>query len=336
LQHQNFVRAVAFSPDGGTVLTGSDDETARLWNVRTGKPLTAPLQHQGAVLAVTFSPDGGTVLTGSDDETARLWNVRTGKPLTAPLEHQNSVVAVAFSPNGGTVLTGSYDETARLWDAQTGKPLTAPLQHQLKVLAVAFSPDGRTVLTGSLDNTARLWDAQTGKPLTASLEHQGPVGAVAFSPDGGIVATGSQSNSAFPASGDNTVRLWDAHTGKPLTAPLQLQDPVQSVAFSPNGKEFFVATDHWLNTYSWDGQEAVPQSSQLLHGFWKNGFRFPADCENCLQVALGDTGNSLRLETLHLDGLTDPPIEGDPKELLEKWKVRLGLKFDEQMRPVPR
>ncbi len=62
---------------------------------------------------------------------------------------------------------------------------------------------------------------------------------------------------------------------------------------------------------------------------------FPSNCKNCLQVALGDTGNSIHLETLRLDGPTDPPIEGDPKKLLEKWQTRLGLKFDEQMRPVP-
>jgi len=286
LQHQGFVVAVAFSPDGGTVLTGSSDNTARLWDARTGKPLTAPLQHQSAVNAVAFSPDGGTVLTGTSDNTARLWDARTGKPLTAPLQHQGFVVAVAFSPDGGTVLTGSWDNTARLWDARTGKPLTAPLQHQGSVVAVAFSPDGGTVLTGSMDNTARLWDARTGKPL------------------------------AQP--------------------PLQIQELIRSIAFSSKGKAFFVATDHWLNSYSWDGKEAVPQSSQLLHGYWKQGFHFPSDCENCLQVALGDTGNSFHLETLQLDGPIDPPIEGDPTDLLEMWKARLALKFDEQMKPVPK
>jgi hypothetical protein len=51
---------------------------------------------------------------------------------------------------------------------------------------------------------------------------------------------------------------------------------------------------------------------------------------------LGDIGNSFHFETLRLDGPTDPTIEGNPKKLLEKWQARLGLKFDEQMRPVPR
>jgi tetratricopeptide (TPR) repeat protein len=149
---------VAFSPDGKTVLTGSEDNTARLWDAATGQPLGLPMTHQDQLDAVVFSPDGKTVLTGSHDKTARLWDAATGQPLGLPITHQARVSAVAFSPDSKTVLTGSVDNTARLWDAATGQPLGPPMTHPGPVRAVAFSPDGKTVLTGSVDKTARLWD----------------------------------------------------------------------------------------------------------------------------------------------------------------------------------
>ena len=72
---------MAFSPDGKTILTGSEDKTARLWDAATGRPLGQPIVHSGAVWSVAFSPDWQTILTGSYDETARLWDAATGRPL---------------------------------------------------------------------------------------------------------------------------------------------------------------------------------------------------------------------------------------------------------------
>src|SRR5262249_15374532 len=72
--HTGPVTAVAFSPDGTTLATISLDNTARLWNARTGRPIATLTGHTGTVTAVAFSPDGTTLATASDDRTARLWN----------------------------------------------------------------------------------------------------------------------------------------------------------------------------------------------------------------------------------------------------------------------
>jgi hypothetical protein len=236
--HKAGVHCVAFSPDGRTVLTGSHDNTARLWSVATSKPLGPPLQHQGWVWAVAFSPDGKTVLIGSFDKTARLWSVATGKPLGPPLQHRGPVTAVAFSPSGKTVLTGSNDKTARLWSVATGKPLGPPLEHQGGVSKVAFSPDGKTVLTGSYDNTARLWSVTAGKPLGPPLQHRGGVSEVAFSPDGKTVLTGSD---------DKTARVWEVPT--PMAADVERikiwTEVMTGTELDPQGGVGFLSAEDW-------------------------------------------------------------------------------------------
>jgi WD40 repeat protein len=105
---------VAFSADGTYLLTGSEDNTARLWDIE-GKMLRELKGHTSGVSAVAFSPDGKYLLTGSRDNTARLWD-RQGNTIQAFPGHSAEVNAVAFSPDGKSVLTGSADNTARLWD----------------------------------------------------------------------------------------------------------------------------------------------------------------------------------------------------------------------------
>ena len=128
LEHEKAVYAVAYSPDGRTVLTGSEDMTARLWDAVTHQPQGTPLMHEGTVYAVAFQPPGGKlVLTGSGDRTARLWETSTGRPVGEPLQHSGRVLAVAFSPDGRLIATGCGDGTVHFWDAAHGAPDRIPL-----------------------------------------------------------------------------------------------------------------------------------------------------------------------------------------------------------------
>ena len=117
------VYSAQFSADGKTVLTASDDKTARLWDVASGKELRALRGHEGGVGSAQFSADGKTVLTASDDKTARLWDVASGKELRALRGHEGAVLSAQFSADGKTVLTASGDKTARLWDCAECRPV---------------------------------------------------------------------------------------------------------------------------------------------------------------------------------------------------------------------
>jgi WD40 repeat protein/serine/threonine protein kinase len=207
LPHPQHLRALAYTPDGRHLLTGTDDKDrkAYLWDLATGKVVQTFAGHTRKVNGVAVHPNGRLVATAGWDKKALLWDVATGQPVGKPLQHQDLIQAVAFSPDGKTVLTGGDDWTARLWDVETGQPKGLPLRHPGKLMAVAFSADGRLLATGSNDRTVHVWETATGKLLMPPLLHRGLVHAVAFTPD---------SRGLLSATWDKTARRW--HLPEPL------------------------------------------------------------------------------------------------------------------------
>lgn len=224
--HKGDLWGVDFSPDGKYLATGSNDKTARLWDLASGQTIRVFSGHTGELGEVVFSPDGKYLLSGSADKTARLWDVASGETVQIFSGHTGSVDSVAFSPDGKYIVTAGSDATARIWDVASGRTLHVLTGHSEYVTRVAFSPDGKYVLTGSVDRTARIWDVATGSEVRV-FSVPDIVGSLAFSPDGKYIATGCE---------DNVTRLWDVTSGELVHEFSGHQGFVQGVDFSPDGR----------------------------------------------------------------------------------------------------
>ncbi|HXP62261.1 MAG TPA: protein kinase [Dongiaceae bacterium] len=247
--HLGPVTSVAFSPDGHLIATGSEDQTAKVWEAASGKGLLTLKGHGARVNSVAFSPDGRRIATASHDGTAKVWAADSGKELLTLAGHGGRIWSVAFSPDGLWIATGSQDSTAKVWEVSTGKELLTLDGHGGAVRSLAFSADGRRIATGSDDRTAKVWEADSGKELLTLKGHSGQIWSVAFSPNGQRIATGSQ---------DSTAKVWDASGGKELLS-LKGQGAVRSLAFSPDGRGI-VASGGDATARMWD----VASGKELL------------------------------------------------------------------------
>jgi WD40 repeat protein len=349
------VQAVAFSPDGTQLLTGSEDQTARLWNVATGSEVWQ-LPHQGAVQVVAFSLDGTRLLTGSEDKTARVWNVATGEEVWQ-LPHQGAVQAVAFSPNGHYVVTKTWqtvqvweaatgvevarlrcetaalafdpagmpmalesdDKALRVWDVMTGVEI-AHLPHVVGVRNAAWSPSTGRLAIGTWSDGVSVWDAAAGSEVVR-LPHQQGVEVVQFSPDGRWLATGS---------GDGTVRVWEAATGME-TGRLPLAHAVKAIVFSPNGRYIAVGSGD-TSVGVWNVTKGI-EEVRLSHDHWVQAVAFSPDGRS---LATGSTDKTARVwdvitgmeqtRLAHAEGVTAVAFSPDGAQLATgswDWTVRV-------------
>jgi WD40 repeat protein len=226
----SLVHALAFSPDGGWLVTG-DSDGASLWDL-SGRREVRRLGSE-RVLGVAFSPDGQWLASASFNGTIRLLDIPNAQERRAFPGHTGKVLPygtkfspVAFSPNGRALASG-YSNSVKLWDLATGRELGTLVGHTGLVQALSFSPDGRRLASAGLDKTVKLWEVSTGRELH-TMAHQAPeVHAVAFSPDGRWLAS---------AGNDGTVRLWDAATGREWRTLSAHRGTVHAVTFSPDGR----------------------------------------------------------------------------------------------------
>ncbi len=231
--HLGPITDMAFSPDGKFLASASYDQSIRLWEVASGKPIGDPLiGPTEGVLSIAISPDGNMIAAGYADGSILFWDAKTRIPLGDALVGQSGgVLSLAFTPDGQSLAAGGQDGSIMVWNIAAHVLEYPPLTgHSDAVTQIAFSPDGKLLASGSRDRMIILWDTKTGQMVDQPLiAHTDYVLGLAFSPDSQLLAS---------SGADKQVIVWDVAEGQPLGQPFAGHtDWVTSVAFSPDGQK---------------------------------------------------------------------------------------------------
>jgi WD40 repeat protein len=227
--HADQIESIAYSPDGKLLATGSEDQTAILWDLAAGKALHTLKGHAGSVFGVAFNKDGTRLATAGADKAVKVWEVATGKELTDKGGLKLEGLEAPPPPKDPKAKDPKKDQKKdpKGKDPKTpGKDTKPPMAVDYEMTSVAYSPDGARLAASNLSGKVRIWDAATGKLLQTIKCPEG-VWSIAFSPDGKRMATGGF---------DDTIKVWDADTGKELLQRNGHERTVTGVAFSPDGQ----------------------------------------------------------------------------------------------------
>lgn len=287
------------SPDGKTIVTGGKDNQIRMLDAANGQLLyiIEPAKgHLKWVNTVRFSSDGKLFASASDDQLVKVWEAATGKQLHSFRGHINNIHGLAFSPDNKTIFTSSADGTIKKWDiTQPGEfsfrpcvsgPWNAPL-----------SPDGKLMAAACSDTVLNIWNIQT-KTIEQSYPGINAVAATA-SPDGKYFASANRKLNIFDlqnkkmitnagghkdrvtgmdwhkqlnyiatASGDGTVRIWNAK-GDSIAMIIYRNGAPYTAVFSPDGKQMIVGMTNGkvkvYNTSSWQETDSVQMGTTVFN-----------------------------------------------------------------------
>ena len=298
-EHNAGTQCLALSPGGNLVASGGLYGRVLLWDLVHGERRPGPPAHQEAVLALAFDAAGHTLASAGQDRIVRCWNLAIGQQHAVFTGHEHAIWALAFSPDGRTLASGGSDRTLRLWDVV--RVMEKRTLHNLPaaVRCLQFTPDGKALVFSGEDRLVR-WLPIVEAPALPGLRDE--VWSVAFTPDGKTLVTASDDRHTT-----DTVKLWEAATGRELAALRGHDATVSAVAVAPDGTTLATGSyDHTVKL--WD--LATRKERATLRGHrapvravsWSRDGHFIASGSHDGCVKLWDATTGDAVHTFHSEG----------------------------------
>ncbi|PKC12496.1 WD40 repeat-like protein [Rhizophagus irregularis] len=248
--HTESIYCVQF--DEHKIISGSRDDTIKIWDIKTGYCIRTYRGHRQSVLCLQYDDD--IIVSGSSDATIIIWNLATGEIIRTLEGHSESVLNLRFNENH--IVSCSKDRTVRIWRRETGSCLRVLCGHRAAVNAIQFKDD--YVVSASGDRTIKLWSLASGQCLRTFDGHSRGIACIQF--DGNIIISGSS---------DKTIKVFDVHTGACLSTLAGHTDLVRTLQFDKNR---IVSGSYDETLRVWDLKTGELQSN-LIHGHTSRVFK---------------------------------------------------------------
>jgi WD40 repeat protein len=164
------VFSVAISQDGKYIVSGSADNSIKIWNIQERREECSLTGHTNAVYSVAISQDGKYIVSGSVDKSIKIWNIQERREECSLTGHTKAVYSVAISQDGKYIVSGSDDKCIKIWNIQERREECSLTGHTNYVSSVAISQDGKYIIIKFHDNAVKIWNCQQMKEESNPLK----------------------------------------------------------------------------------------------------------------------------------------------------------------------
>lgn len=272
---EDFINAIAFSPDGKTLAEGGFRGDIRLWDAQSAK-LIRTLKGNTEIRSIVYGVDGKTVISAiHNGRRGRIsfWDVGTGAEIA---KIEKSVWSLSISKDGKLLASAGRDHVVRVWDAKTREQLME--FDRLDGLAgLVFSPDGRQLAVANYSGPSFVFDAIKGEVVHKLGEGIKDLNSVAYSPNGKLLAASSSDK-------NGTIHLWDSETGKEVRSWETLNDHL-SLHFSRDGKFITSSCSDESTVRFWDVETGKEIRPAEVHRAPPTGLELSSDGKSLWSIA---------------------------------------------------
>jgi WD40 repeat protein len=302
--HTGRVRTVALTPSGDRAVSGSDDNSIKVWDLRRGALERTLTGHSDWVRAVSVLKRGDKIVSASDDHTLKVWNLTTGREERSIQTYLDWIRALICLPDGVRVATVSDDRAIKIWNLESAALEQVLRGHSAEINCIAVTPDGCSLVSGGDDRTLRIWCSDQRASVQVLKGHQARVTAITSSSDGQHIIS---------ASADETVLLWKLQTASDPTfrTLVRRTNIIRSLAITPDDKIAIGASED-NNLHLWDLDDG---KERLFLGH--------SDCVNSVTVtpdgrcAVSGSDDS----TIKVWDLTRPPESGPARDHTDRVRA---------------
>ncbi|PPK57339.1 WD40 repeat protein [Malaciobacter marinus] len=252
--HSKPVTELVVTPNGKTIISGSDDTTIKLWNMETGECLKTLKGHSGRINSLSITLDGKTIISGSLMET-KLWSLKSGKCIknikqkeTASFTDDDYITSFqVISSDGNTIASVNYYEEVRVWNQEDSSLISKFYTNVGTSPILAISPDGNIIAVGKGSNSDRcgkieIWDIKKNQCIHKLNKHTNLVSVLVITSDNKLVS----------GSWDETIRVWDIESGKCLKVLEGQKSFVYTLAVTPDGNTLVSSSSNPNIIKIWD------------------------------------------------------------------------------------